>query len=585
MAAVKARLEGLDQGEPTQPLAPAAQPRKMPTRLVAGAVLALAAAAVVVSSLRTRDVRALPASKLLAILPATDLTGRADGRPFCDGVSASLRVKLQRLKGLQVMVPSSPAAVREGDPSRSARDTGANLLVQPMVRQTGDRLQLSYSLVLAGSPVQLAADEVEGPPSELFRLEEELTARLLGSLQLHLGEPAGRDEVTATREGDYVLALGYLEQWDDPASLEKAIQLLSALPRGSESARVQAALGRAFLRSYELSRETAQAEKGRAAAERAIGLDPERPEALLTLGRLGTLTGRPGEGVEAIRKAIRMLPESADAELALASALDATGAKEEAEQAFRRAARLRPSSWVVASSLADFLFRTDRYEEAAETFRRAAALNPDAPTVHFDLGAVLFRLGRIPEAEAAFRRSLAIRPTAVAWSNLGTLFYADGRFGEAVTCFEKAVALTPGDYFLWMNLADGLDRVGRGGEAREAYERTVRLGREALAVNPRSGEAHAAVAAALARTGRHAEAAAEARQAVALEGDDPNVLMVASLVAELGGRQDEALAWIEKGLAHGLTVHEIEAEPAFARVRDDPRWKAAEGKARKKEKE
>src|SRR5262249_4454288 len=151
----------------------------------------------------------IPATKLLAILPATDLTGRTDGRVLCDGLSASLRVKLQRVPGIQVLAASSPAAARETDVAKWAKDTGANLLVQPIARQTGDDLRLSFSMTRPGSPVLLAGDEVTGSANEPFPLEDELAARLLASLDVRTEPVKPKFEVPqGAPQVDTILAMG-----------------------------------------------------------------------------------------------------------------------------------------------------------------------------------------------------------------------------------------------------------------------------------------------------------------------------------------------------------------------------------------
>ena len=188
--------------------------------------------------MRERSGSALPASKLLAILPATDLTGRPDGRQLCDGVSISLGVKLQGVPNLAILQPSGPAMLKETDHAKWARDTGANLLVQPAVRQLGETRQLSFSLSLAGSPVQIAAGEVTGPSGEHFRLEDELAQKLVAALDLQLAPgaatPAPASVPTGAPQTDYVVALGYLERYDDPASVERAVELLTKIPGGGD---------------------------------------------------------------------------------------------------------------------------------------------------------------------------------------------------------------------------------------------------------------------------------------------------------------------------------------------------------------
>ncbi|HSB36829.1 MAG TPA: serine/threonine-protein kinase, partial [Thermoanaerobaculia bacterium] len=229
------------------------RPRRRPTSLAIGglAVLAVAATTVYVT-LRERAGRALPTTKLLAVLPASDFTGRPDGRALADGISTSLRQRLQPVPGVSIMMPSGAEAARETDPAKVARDTGANLLVLPSVQRSGDRLRLAYSLRLDTSPVQIDAGDVSGPESDLFSLQDALAAKLVTSLQLRFaggGTPPREEIAKGPSQSDYVTALGYLERYDDPAAVSRAINLLSGIPNGTSSALVQAALGRAYLAS------------------------------------------------------------------------------------------------------------------------------------------------------------------------------------------------------------------------------------------------------------------------------------------------------------------------------------------------
>ena len=164
--------------------------------------------------------------------------------------------------------------------------------------------------------------------------------------------------------------------------------------------------------------------------------------------------------------------------------------------------------------------------------------------------------------------------------------YANASYDKAVEAFAQAVRLAPDDSSLWMNLGDGLRRVpARAGEATAAYEKSIALARAALSVNPRSAQTHASLAVALARTGKPAAAQEEARKSVDLSPSDPNVLLLAALVATLDGTSAQALSFLEKGLAAGLTPNEIETEPDLTPLTRDPRYKAIIDKHNGKKKE
>jgi Flp pilus assembly protein TadD/TolB-like protein len=564
-----------------QPAAGSALKRKIVVVAAVMAVLAIAVAMLVRVSPRGREIKALPETKRLAILPATDLTGRADGRQLCDGVSISLGVKLQSFPGVAIMRPSGPAMLRETSPATWARDTGANILVQPAVRQMGDRGQLSFSIFLADSSVQIAAGEVTGPAAEYFRLEDELTQKLVAALRIQLagsGTAAALGPAPAipgAGQTDYIVALGYLERSDDNDSVQKAIDLLTTIPDAENSALVQAALGRAYLASYSNSLDVKRADLAKTAAERAITLDQTLPEAQVTLGRILTTTGKPEEAASVIRRALESHPNDAEAVQALAQALNGARQFAEAERAYQRAVELKPRSWKAYAGLSNFYYYRHQYQDAIDALRKGIELNPDVPILFDNLGAAYVKTRRYPEAGEAFRRSIELKPRPAAISNMGTVLYIQGRYQDAANAFSRAVELEPLDYSLHKNLADGLFRVpGSSFQARAEYIEAARLARQALGVNAREAYAHVVIGTALAKTTSPEAGLDEIRLALALEPKNQDVLQCAAIVFAIAGKTREALDAIDRSLTQGVSVDEIETEPDFTPLRGNARYRA-----------
>jgi len=367
------------------------------------------------------------------------------------------------------------------------------------------------------------------------------------------------------------VALGHLEHYEDKASTEKAISLLTRIPGGESSALVQAALGRAYLFSYDLTKDVAFAGLAQQSVQRASTLDPNLPEAQVTLGQILTATGRTGEAVAVIRKALERDPGSVSAILALAAALQRDQDVAGAEKTLLRLVELRPTSWSGFNRLGGLYFRTSRYEKAAETFRRAIALNPDVARVHLNLGAVLLRLGRFEEARAALDDSIRIGPAPQAYSNLGVAHYLLGRFPEAAASFQRAVDVAPKDYRWLIYLGDALSQIpDQAGRARSAYEAALPLVRAELSVNPADALSVVLLGRCLARTGAPERAWSEIRRGVALAPEDEDVLETAAAAAMVLGKKAEALAWLQKAVARGYGLVEIQRDPDFAPLRGEP---------------
>ena len=161
-----------------------------------------------------------------------------------------------------------------------------------------------------------------------------------------------------------------------PRSSAKAADILEGIPDGEPSALVQAALGRAYLSSFNLSKDAALAEKAKAAAERAVRLDPGLPEAQITAARVLRATGRPAEALPIVRKVLEKDPGNAEAVATLARRAAERRRLRRRRDDVAAARRDAPHVVVRHKDLAGFFFSRNRYEDAAREYQKAMELNP-----------------------------------------------------------------------------------------------------------------------------------------------------------------------------------------------------------------
>ncbi len=515
----------------------------------------------------------------IVVLPFKDLTGQPNGQLLGDGLAETVSARLARLSGVQVVAPSVAASTAEklSDPYRVAANVGANAVVAGTVQREHDQMRITFALLDVGEKRQLAIEQVAGPASDLFGMQDEVADRVAKRLKLPV--PSGRETAassgleTASQQQRYVEALGSLQRYDKQASVDQAIGLLQVLAvEAPGAALVHAALGRAYLFKFNLTREKTWAEQARAASTRAQQLDASLPEVDVTLGELRLRTGQPAEAVSAFQRALSLRPNDYEAMLGLARAHDASGDIANAERMYRRAIQLQPSYWFGYSKFAGFYFNRGQYAQAAEMFRRVTELAPDSARAFSNLGATYHQMDRLEDALTAYRKSLGIEPTGMAHSNLGTTEFFLGRYAEASRDFEKAVALTPERYDGWADLADAYYWSGQRGMARIAYERAIRLARSDLQINARNPSARARLAVCLARNEDRAGAREQIGQALALSQQDPRVFYDAAIVASMGGDADQTWNWIARAVDAGGPLVQIRHEPQFASLRKDPKF-------------
>jgi Flp pilus assembly protein TadD len=273
--------------------------------------------------------------------------------------------------------------------------------------------------------------------------------------------------------------------------------------------------------------------------EKAVAaIDPAQPEPHFQLGLSLQSQGRLDAARRSFERAADLAPGNARVLLALGDLLAAMGRHDEAIRRYDQAAIAWPAGAQAHTNAGGLLALDGRLEEALARLDKAVALQVDSATAHASRGAILLRLKRRDEAEKELLEALRIDPREpAAASNLAKVLLARGDEGGALRALRDGVSKNRSNASLGARLAfllatarDSRIRNGREalGLARQAVEATSRK-------DPRALDA---LAAALAETGRAAEAAAladEAGRLAAATGDR-------ELEAAIAGRRRDYLA-------------------------------------------
>jgi eukaryotic-like serine/threonine-protein kinase len=572
------------EGYRESPPAPAPQIHRGPvsgkrTAAIAAAALAAVAAFAILWFYNRRPPVPAPRSaiRFLAVLPFKDLSGQPDGQLLGDAFAETMSARLSRVPGVQVVTPraTNEFSAGERDLERIAGSTGANLILAGAIQRAGDQLRITCSLVQAPDGVHVGGDEVTTRASDIFGAQDRLAASVLSWLGAKRGaeSPArtGAALLSSAAQESYLKAIGALRRYDVPESIATAVRILTELDRKHpDSPLILAALGRAYLNQFEITRDPASAERAIAACEAARKVDDRLPEVHTTLGQVLKMTGKPAEAAEEFESALAEQPSSIEALLGLADAYRATG-NPQAEATYRRALALQPSYWAVYNQFGFFYFRGGRYADAIPMFQQAIRRRPDSVRVYNNLGAALFKVDRFADARQAYQSSIRISPSDGAYTNLGNLEYYVGNYRAAAAAFEEATKLTPGKYLYWANLGDAYRWTPElSGRAPAAYEKAARLAEGELALNPDDAAAHATLAICDAKLGRMGPARHHIQRALEIEPANPDHLLYAAILANVSGKSDEAIDWIRKAVKAGLGAAQIEREPELKNLRTLP---------------
>jgi Flp pilus assembly protein TadD len=317
---------------------------------------------------------------------------------------------------------------------------------------------------------------VTSEAGSLFAAQDELAGEVLAGPRPRraTATPTTRAFRGPTSRIRYLRALGLLQRYDKSDSIgRRGDDCSSSSPRKRpKSPLVHAALGRAFLRRYTLTRDPSWAPlarsvlRARAAAARRVG-----PRSEVTLAQLATLTGEAPRAVALLRHVLSVQPGNSEALLALAQALDAGGDAGAAEEAYRRLITLQPGYWAAYSKLGVFYYRHGKFRDAAEMFRRVTELNPDSARSFSNLGGALQQAGGLRRGARRHPPVGDDRAHGVGLANLGTLQFYMGEFDEAARSFEGATKLMPSSCEVW---AQPRRRVPLERRAQERGDRRLR---------------------------------------------------------------------------------------------------------------
>jgi tetratricopeptide (TPR) repeat protein len=185
-----------------------------------------------------------------------------------------------------------------------------------------------------------------------------------------------------------------------------------------------------------------------------------------------------------------------------------------------KAAKLNPTAHEPHYTLGILFMQDGRYDDAARELSLAMKMHPDNADGWATLGSLYRKMNKLPEAADALREAIRQAPDQPdPHLTLATVLAEQGNSAEAAAERKKGaelerVAMNRQKAEVATNTGNSLMKKGQVADAIERYQ-------EALNDDPNYAEAHRALANALERQGKKAEAEAERQKADQLEKSRP----------------------------------------------------------------
>ena len=378
------------------------------------------------------EAAAVPIS--ICVLPFVNLSDDFEQEYFSDEITEDIITDLSKISALEVVARNSAFTFkgRVVDVKEVARTMDVSHVVEGSVRKAGSRLRISAQLVAGDTGRQLWAERYDRDLTDIFEIQDEISHAIVKALQLRLlPEEKKAIEARGTSNAEaYRFYLMARQQW----------------------------IGGTF---GDVKRDEAIAR----ICQQAVTLDPSYAEAwalmAIAQAELAFWHGKDVDGLPAAERALSIRPDLPEALCVKARYLEEKGDQEEANALMDAALRGNSESWEVNREAARMLFREGRIAESLPYFEKAAALVSSDYYNPVMLMTCYIALGDFEATKRAAsltferaERSLATEPTnGSAIANGAYALAVLGETDRAREWIERGLLLDPDNLAMRYNMA------------------------------------------------------------------------------------------------------------------------------------
>jgi len=539
--------------------------------------------------------------KSIAVLPFQNLSDEKQNAYFADGMQDDILTNLSKIGDLKVISRTSVMSYRD-NVTRNVREIGKALgvatLLEGSVRRVGNRVRVNVQLINADNDEHIWAEDYDRDLTDVFAIQTDLAQKIASALQAKLSpnEKARLDRRPTLNPDAYLLfvqAHDYANRPDLFRDISSKAEQLFEQATKIDPNFAAAFSGLSMVESWayhSFDPLPARRDKARAAANEALRLQPDLPEAHLALGFSYYYGDRDYERALAeFEIAKRDLPNEAKAYLAIGAIQRRQGKWAESTANLEKSVALDPKDPEILLNLAFSYMATRDFEAADKTFDRGIEAAPQSFACRALKGELAIRWkGDFSVAE----KELALVPLGVDPDGLVTLgrvgvLRLQRKFSEALRVVQQfreetlpgySTAPSPKAFVegtLYTQLDDKVNAHSAFESARVVAERLVRE-------SPEDAARHAMLGQILAGLGQKEAAIAQGKRAVELRPesqdafDGPDVTAALAQIYAWTGERDQAFSLLDHLLAtpNGITVPILKLDPVWDPLRKDPRFQA-----------
>ena len=370
----------------------------------------------------------------IAVLPFANRSANPNDIFFVDGIHDDLLTYISQIGSIKTISRTSVMKYRDSTQSipEIAMELGVATVLEGGVQRAGEQVRINIQLIDARTDNHLWSEiyDRQLTATNIFAIQSEIAKSIAGALRATLS-PGARERI-------------------------------DSIPTENLEALEAYFLGRQSI----VTRRITDLARAAGHFEEAVANDPGFALAYVGLadtyllqGLYGGLTMEEGltKSKAAAERALQLDPRLGQAYASVAKRKDWEGDYEEAEASFQRALELNPNYAPTYQWYGEMLRKLNgRMTEALESSRRAVGLDPKSAIIVNDYGETLESAGRLDEALANYRQAVEIEPQfASGYRRIGALYATRlGRLDRALAAYQEAFSIEPDDW--WTSTMMGL---------------------------------------------------------------------------------------------------------------------------------
>src|SRR6185295_16029225 len=324
----------------------------------------------------------------LVVLPFTNLSNDPSQDYFADGITENLTTDLSRIPSSFVIARNTAFTFKGKniDVKQIGKELGVRYVLEGSVQRNQNSVRVNAQLIDATTGAHIWADRFEEDVADLFKLQDEVVARLANSLGYELVKAEAKN-VGSSKHPDAAdlelkgraLFLTRFQQGANEKEITHQAQALFDQALAIDPNNADALAGSAFTYyiDYYYGLRPAITDydaKILAPADRAISLDPNNVQAYLVKGSYLVGTHRTLDGLRAVNEGLAINPNYAPLYNTRAWSLGLLGKYEEAKSDLLKLMQLSPRDPLMGMSrtiLAGAQMGSGQYDDAIDQLHQA----------------------------------------------------------------------------------------------------------------------------------------------------------------------------------------------------------------------